>query len=261
MPKPRLPWFKLWGGVTSDPKVAPLSDALFRTWVELLDAASQQPKRGRFQNRKQAAAVIRRPVAHVAQLVAERLIDETPDGLTIHDWDAWQRWREEDGIDTGLTPESPTNDYANGYANNAPSLRAKTLDVKKRDVETLDVETKEGERAGARPPSANGNGYADARGNPRVAAVIDAFKARRSEDSEIGLPVLHARDYSAIKHSTAPPELIAEVYDAVAVGDYPPGAKDRAFMQSRLNVSEAILWINGYVEWKAENAWRKGESA
>jgi hypothetical protein len=153
MPNPPLPWFKLWGGVTSSSKVAPLNDALFRTWVELLDAASQQPtrQRGRFANRKAAAAIVRRPLSHVTALVGAGLVDETTDGLTMHDWDDWQRWRKEDVIDSRSTTDQLTNNNGsaherppNGHMINTPPLREdvrrKTLDVKTKDEENVDVD-------------------------------------------------------------------------------------------------------------------------
>src|SRR5258708_115164 len=106
MPAPALPWFKVWIGGTAHAKARPLNDATLRTWVELLDAAAQQPHRGRFRSRKEAALIVRRPTAHVGTLIAATLIDETPEELTMHDWDAWQRWRKEDANDTGTTTEA-----------------------------------------------------------------------------------------------------------------------------------------------------------
>jgi len=125
MPAKRLPWFRFWIDATAHGKVRQLDDATFRTWVELLDAAAKQPKRGRFENRKEAVAVLRRPAKHIAALIAAKLIDETPEGLVMHDWDEWQRWRQEDVNDDETTSDQLLNDSRltrNGRANN-PALR------------------------------------------------------------------------------------------------------------------------------------------
>lgn len=171
MPNKRIPWFKCWGGITSDPKVAPLSDAVFRTWVELLDAASQQPVRGRFKDRKSAASIVRRPVANISMLVSQGLIDEAHDGLTMHNWDQWQRWRQEDAYDNGSPPDEPPDQHTintrstqeqltNGHSIDTSPLRAKkgeerskTLDVRREDVETKDEDPPTPHR-GKRPRAA-----------------------------------------------------------------------------------------------------------
>lgn len=114
MPRPRLPWFKFWVAATRHEKVAPLSDRAFRTWVELLDAGSQQPTRGHFKSIPAAAAVVRRPLRMIQTLVEAGLLDERPDGVWLHDWREWQRWAPEPGAEslanhTDKTPESLAN--------------------------------------------------------------------------------------------------------------------------------------------------------
>lgn len=95
MPRPQLPWFRFWKGATQHPKVRMLTDAQFRTWVELLDLASQQKERGRFLDRTTALRLSRRPARHLEVLQGCGLLDcDGADGhLTMHDWDDWQRWR------------------------------------------------------------------------------------------------------------------------------------------------------------------------
>lgn len=110
MPAQRLPWFKFWIGATGHAKVRQLTDAVFRTWVELLDLSAQQNHRGTFSSRKEAAAVSRRPAAHISQLVAAGLLDERDGELTMHDWDDWQRWRPND---PATTTEQLVNDHVN----------------------------------------------------------------------------------------------------------------------------------------------------
>lgn len=125
MPAQRLPWFRFWVGATANAKVRTLNDGVFRTWVELLDLAAQQPRRGRFASAKEAAALSRRSAQHVGALIHAGLIDTTPEGLVMHDWDDWQRWRKEDAIDplndTGTTherpPDQPTIDPPNDHGN------------------------------------------------------------------------------------------------------------------------------------------------
>lgn len=107
MPAKRLPWFKLWVGATRHEKVATLPDSAFRTWVELLDAASQQTPRGRFLSIHAAAAVVRRPARTVASLVRAGLLDERQDGVWMHDWTDWQRWRPEDDANGTESPPHP----------------------------------------------------------------------------------------------------------------------------------------------------------
>lgn len=234
MPAKRLPWFRFWIDATAHGKVRQLDDATFRTWVELLDAAAKQPKRGRFESRKEAVSVLRRPAKHIAALIAATLIDETPEGLVMHDWDEWQRWRQEDTNDDGSTLDQLANDSGttrNGHANVLP-LRVSA----EGDTET-DTEAPNGAaRAGVPKPN-------------RSSQVIDAIRALGQE------PNLTARDHAALKASAAKPELVAEVYCAVFRGDY-----GDPYMQRHLSVREAIGWIDGYRSWKTSGVPRPGRN-
>ena len=82
------------------------------------------------------------------------------------------------------------------------------------------------------------------RGSPRVKSVIDCFRAMTGEPE----PAFNGRDFAAIKHSTAPPHLIAETYLAVAAGDWGDD-----FQKRRLSVHEACDWVNAYVKWRDDN--------
>lgn len=138
MPAKRLPWFRLWVGATAHGKVRLLDDGTFRTWVELLDAAAQQPKRGRFASAAEAAAITRRPAKHVAALMRVGLVDDTPDGLVMHDWDDWQRWRKEDADDEPTPPQDPPNNTRTTTEhprNIAPPLHEKEKEETERDRE------------------------------------------------------------------------------------------------------------------------------
>src|SRR4051795_9629980 len=99
MPAKRLPWFRFWIDATTHGKVRQLDDATFRTWVEMLDAAAKQPRRGRFESRGEAISILRRPAKHIATLITAKLVDEVDKELVMHDWDEWQRWRAEDAND------------------------------------------------------------------------------------------------------------------------------------------------------------------
>lgn len=97
MPALRPPWFKFWNEAITHEKVAMLSDAVFRTWVHVLAEGSQQPVRARFASAKHCAVATGRPIAHIRQLIARRLLDETEDGaVVIHDSADWQDVRPSD---------------------------------------------------------------------------------------------------------------------------------------------------------------------
>lgn len=243
MPAPRLPWYRFWVGATAHGKVRQLDDGMFRTWVELLDAAAQQPTRGRFASRQEAVSIVRRPAKHVAALIAATLIDESSEGLTMHDWDEWQRWRKEDANDSPTTPERPPNGHVNDSRTtledlrNGPSSRARV----RGDVDTDVDREEEKEKEEYVPPATQGApnekiSKIRAIGNPRVAALIDAFRDMGEDVS------MSERDRAAVKNSNAAPVLIAEAYAAVAHGEYGDD-----FMLKRLSVHAAVDWVNGYV--------------
>lgn len=171
MPKQRLPWFKVWVGATRHEKVVTLDDRTFRAWVELLDAASEQQVRGRFTSSKAAAAIIRRPVALVKRLTDAHLLDERDDGLWLHDWSDWQRWRPDDehGNDTGLTYESHRNSNGNTPdppPNDTPP-RVERAKTEKRE-EDVDVDGDKDEY----PPGAT---HQPPKGRRRTTEIDDAF--------------------------------------------------------------------------------------
>lgn len=260
MPAPRLPWYRFWGGATAHAKARELSDGEFRTWIELLDLSSQQKWRGRFTNRKAALGLVRRPSAHLATLVRVGLIDEDAGDkhLTMHDWDDWQRWRKEDANDTGtpndLPPERPPNGHLIDTGSPAdwptdehtPSSREEER-VKRRELREENVEE---ETIEDRSPSLRSGGAALEKtnlhafkplGNPRVTALVEAFRAYGEPE-----PAMSGRDVAAIKSSTAAPESIVDAYLAVKNGEYGDG-----FMQKRLSIHEAVDWVNGFEAWKA----------
>jgi hypothetical protein len=113
MPRPRLPWFKVWVGATRHNKLVSLTDREFRVWVELLDSASVQKTRGRFDSVGAAAKILRRRASEVRSVLNAGLMDVTDDGVWMHDWKDWQRWRPEDDQhtnDSDIPPEELAND-------------------------------------------------------------------------------------------------------------------------------------------------------
>ena len=268
MPAQQLPWFRFWKGATQHDKTRQLGDAEFRTWVELLDLASQQKWRGRFSSQKAAVALVRRPAKHVKTLIEVGLIDEdaTDKHLTMHDWDDWKRWRKEDTNDSGTTHEGPPDHPTNGLAIDYPTTKGTTPEglheqhtpssreeerVKNTDLreESLDVETEDEEKRDERLKGAASRKTRSApRGNPRVQAVIEAFRELNVE------PMMGPRDYAAIKASNVPPALVVEVFLAVSQKLYGDD-----FMRKQLSVHNAIDWAGGYVQECLESAIQCGE--
>lgn len=107
MPNKPVPWLKLWPELVDHEKFAQLTDSECWTWVKLLAKSGQQPTRGRFRDVTHAVVASGRPKKHVERLIAVRLLDQRADGLWMHDWEKWQRWRPEDAINTNGPPDQP----------------------------------------------------------------------------------------------------------------------------------------------------------
>lgn len=260
MPAKRVPWFKFWIGATTHGKVRQLEDGEFRTWVELLDAASQQPKRGRFTSRKEAIAITRRPGVHLNVLIDAGLLDEAEDGaLSLHDWDDWQRWRASDD-----EPGSPTDTPPERHTNNS---RTTTDDDREYSGIESGIQNGTAQEALANLDSsrvrAPGRSSEEERREIRIAKAI-----RQSPDEKItpinrpnksalvidairGLgvePHLGPRDHAAIKAcSPFDPDLIAEVYVAISQHRY-----GSAFQLQNLAVHTVIGWLPGYLAQRAK---------
>lgn len=128
MPARRLPWFKLWPEAMRHEKIVLLSDGTFRTWIVVLAAGSEQSIRWRFASVKHAVSVTGRPLKHIRDLIAARLIDESEDGeLWVHDWRQWQ-----DRYESDFAPRTLPEDSAN-----APNkLRAEEEEEREEEKET-----------------------------------------------------------------------------------------------------------------------------
>src|SRR5215472_1738727 len=129
MPAHRLPWFHFWSEAVEHEKLADLSDTDRWTWICCLAKANQQSRRWRFKSVKHAAQVTGRPPESIEALIPVGLLDQTAEGLLIHDAKKWndasgfsrperEYWPnvgrtlatdEEEDIDTepGLTPPDP----------------------------------------------------------------------------------------------------------------------------------------------------------
>lgn len=173
MPAKRLPWQKFWPELVDHEKFVGLTDSEAWTWVRVYAKAGQQPKRGRFASVKHAAVASGRSERHIRRLIAVRLIDETTEGLLMHDWEEWQRWRKGDESDDGSTPESPSNDTR------TPTERHTNVNAKKEKKEgekEKDVDRETSEPGQVVPERGNsGRRTAPATASPEAKALVDAF--------------------------------------------------------------------------------------
>jgi hypothetical protein len=189
-------------------------------------------------------------------LIASGFVDRTDSGLVLHDWYDYagklnvrrdeNRERMRRKRDQPQPPHvPPTSDASAEHVQRTNGARAPAT-VPNPTVPNRTEQNLTGDDPLGGPPTKNGRVQQIADHRPsKSAAVIDAFRAKHME------VVFSSRDHSAIKHSNAEPCMIAEVYDAVARGEYGDD-----FMRRRLSVHEAIEWINGYSEWKLDQAWR-----
>lgn len=256
MPAARLPWIKFWPELVDHPKFAELNDSERWTWIEVWAKASQQSNRWHFASLSHAVKVTGRPAKQIRKLVQVGLIDESSDGIYIHNAAKWQDRFPSDYSD-GVTPNIPRKvrgdksnapstlpeDSANGLPKTPRKLREDSVNTAVKAAANPALEEEEELTPLGSPP------FASARG--RNAEVIDAIR-------ELGIkPTLAARDHSAIKATSADPTDIAEVYGAVYRGEYGDD-----FMRKRLSVHEAIGWIDGYRASKLlkETAGRNGHA-
>lgn len=91
----RMVWLKLYDEILEDRKVQTLSGDAFKFWVNVLAIANRQKVRGVLPPVEDVAFLLRLSVqeatANLAQLVALGILDETPDGLSPHNWAERQR--------------------------------------------------------------------------------------------------------------------------------------------------------------------------
>lgn len=89
-----MPWLRLWTDILDSEKVADLDDSTYRGWTFILLGAKRHDKNGLLPPMKRLAYWLRRPEevvkAWTETLVSVGLLEETPNGLCVHDWPMWQ---------------------------------------------------------------------------------------------------------------------------------------------------------------------------
>lgn len=268
MPNKRILWFKMWIGSTRHEKVAQLDDRTFRAWVELLDGAAQQTVRGRYASVRAAAAVIRRPVGVINRLVAVGLIDERDDGIWMHDWQDWQRWRPEDASNDDPSPtdhppintRSPGDQHTmtNGTTHEYPSRAAERAKRGDGRVETGDGERDTPPPPSGAPPQLRVVGEPIPKPTPRPTPVGTLLDKIKSLDCD--LEVYGDQGFTGRKLKENPQvdlDLVAEAYVSYRHGEW-PGSK-------MLRESGALAWVigdlGGYVTWRENQAGSKRPAA
>lgn len=210
MPAKRLPWFRFWIDATSHGKVRQLDDATFRTWVELLDAAAKQPKRGRFESRREAVSVVRRPTKHIAALITAKLIDETCEGLVMHDWDEWQRWRAEDANDSSTSSESPPERLVN---NSRTTPEEHTIDQSLRVRAEGDTDTEKELSTPLAPPGGQRKSARSRKPDrvlitePEISGLMDKYEERYG-----GRELVHEEIQAALNHESRFKHTVERLY-------------------------------------------------
>jgi hypothetical protein len=159
-------------------------------------------------HQKEPPSTIPAPEEHSASTVLSPDLTDAPPGPAP----------DGNGASTGTAPEEPCSNF------NSPN-------------HGIHVQVQE-QGSSARPKARATHG------NPRVQSVVDCFRAATGAPE----PHLNDRDCAAIKHSTAPPHLIAETFLAVKEGEWGDD-----FQKRRLSIHEACDWVNAYVQWREDN--------
>jgi hypothetical protein len=210
----RLPWIKLWTESRAHEKVALLSDAQFRTWIYVLLAGAEQPKRWRFSSAQHASAVTGRPLAHIKHLVSVRLIDERDDGLWIHDYRQWQEVYESD---------LPSQGNGQRSANAPPRLRQDSANAPPL-LREHPAEKGDGRRGDMRPEM------------KKYARVFELIQVA-------GAPIhRNDQDEKAVERCDASAELIAQAYVACSEGTW-PGSD---WIRASLSLQKVVANLAGY---------------
>lgn len=247
-----MAWVRIDDRFDEHPKIAALEAAAVQAFIfglcycnrNLTDGFIPRAIGARFQRRA------------VKALEAGGLWERTDTGWRLHDYLEYQPSRQEvererargaerqarhrgsNAQDNGVS-NGVTEGVTNGLVTPAPYPNPYPVPKPKPESNTPSL------RSGG---SARQNGARPQRGNGRVQAVVEAFRAMNIE------PMMGPRDYAAIKSSCVPPGLVAEVFCAVAERLYGDD-----FMRKRLSVHEAVGWAAGWVEHCLEEAKANGE--
>jgi hypothetical protein len=88
----RRPWIRLYTHVPDDPKAQRLPDAVFKFWINCMCLAGRH--NGFLPEVDDIAFHLRLPGetvrGHLNHLKTAELIDESEQGIRMHDWDSWQ---------------------------------------------------------------------------------------------------------------------------------------------------------------------------
>lgn len=90
-----MKWFRFYHDAIDDPKVQRLPGDLFKFWMNMLCLSSRSEERGMVKLDLDAIAFATRTTddeaeAMIAELVKRNLLDETVEGLAVHNWDSRQ---------------------------------------------------------------------------------------------------------------------------------------------------------------------------
>lgn len=87
-------WVKSWVDILDNPKVMSLPGGTYKVWSCLLHIAGRIDRDGLLPSIEKCAFIIHSKVpelqAHIDALVEAELLDQTSDGLQMHDWSDWQ---------------------------------------------------------------------------------------------------------------------------------------------------------------------------
>lgn len=206
MPAQRLPWIKFWPEALEHEKFSALTDAESWTWIVVWSKASLQPKRWRFASVAHAAHVTARPVKHIRRLIEVGLLDDTDEGLSIHDARQWQ-----DAANIPPTQrEGPLNDPPRVIERPLKGDRTVIEGVPKGDLEgegERDIERDEDSKTNnppdppvrGKPPKAAREVFSDA----DEQAMLDKWTTVYGSDQEVSDEIRAALNHNARKKCTS----------------------------------------------------------
>lgn len=153
MPRAAKPWFRIYSDALDSRKLQRLKPALKWTWFNLMCLANVTRPRGGLPSVTDIAYRLRMSERQVQtdlrHLVVAGLIDEGSDGLTMHDWDEWQK---DSDVRGSVVPDSGPLQATLRPANAdvAPTKRRNSVPLEERRVEE---KRKRGEEEEKRAPS------------------------------------------------------------------------------------------------------------
>ncbi len=188
MPRPARPWFRVYSEALDNPKLQRLNGNTFKAWFNVACLANVSEPRGTLPAIKDIAFRLRlsdrQAQTMVRELVDARLLDETPSGYAMHDWDGPNGWqyesdarategRQKRGDSAAESPQfrsetlsdaPPRADTEQKQSRTESETEADTEGVRAAVHPDLDVSDEHGfaleyihryERKNARPPSPN----------------------------------------------------------------------------------------------------------